>query len=107
MENCHGRRPKLQDPAVVDRARTVIARRFFFKILSHQIIISQCANACTYIERYNNRKLQKHLEGREDMNVGMKGDTWSLRVTRGDQRHTEEEKNEISRQDDYTKFRQT
>ena len=41
------------------------------------------------------------------MNVGMKGDTWCLRVTRGDQRHTEKEKNEISRQDDYIKYRQT
>ena len=41
------------------------------------------------------------------MNVGMKGDTWCLRVTHGDQRHTEEEKDEISRQDDYTKYRQT
>ena len=42
--------------------------------------------------------------------MGMKGDTWCLwclRVTRGDQRHTEEEKDEISRQDDYTKYRQT
>ena len=41
------------------------------------------------------------------MNVGMKGDKWCLSVTRGDQGHTEEGKDEISRQNDYTKCRQT